>query len=48
MKPDFLIVEGDTPIYFSKEVEKHLKDWEYEIAHMGRDKGTYWALLQKR
>jgi N-acetylmuramoyl-L-alanine amidase len=47
MSADYLIVEGDSLMSFSKELQENMES-TYTIAHMGRDNGTYWALLERR
>ena len=47
MSTDYLLVEAENNFEFAEELQKNMKD-TYIVAHMGRDNGTYWALLERR
>ena len=47
MSIDYLLVEAEDNIEFAQELQKNMTD-THIIAHMGRDNGTYWALLTNK
>jgi hypothetical protein len=47
MSTDYLLVEAENNFEFAEELQKNMKE-THVVAHMGRDNGTYWALLERR
>ena len=47
MSSDYLLVEAESNLEFAEELQKNMQE-THVVAHMGRDNGTYWALLERR